>query len=180
LSDRSYWGTNELVQRQRLWALATAGASDGDWILCLDGDETITNIERLPRAIALAGLDDQVDGISFNLYDMWDADHYRSDPLWRQDKFWIMCVKYRASFKYVWRDWRLHCGRFPMNACTRHYNEHAMVIQHWGFSRPEDRRTKYERYLQADPDGKFGSLAQYRSIVDEQPRLLRFDALNLT
>jgi hypothetical protein len=50
-----------------------------------------------------------------------------------------------------------------------------MAIQHWGWSRPEDRKAKYERYMKADPEGKNGSLAQYRSILDPKPALRRFE-----
>jgi glycosyltransferase involved in cell wall biosynthesis len=174
-SEQSYWGTNELRQRKWMWELATKDANDDDWILCLDADETITNIQRLPRVTQLVGLDERVDGISFNMYDMWDAEHYRADGMWSVEKYWIMCVKYRSQTEYVWRQWDLHCGRFPMNACARHYSEPAMVIQHWGLSRPQDRQIKYERYMKADPDGKYGSVVQYRSILDEHPVLKKFN-----
>jgi glycosyltransferase involved in cell wall biosynthesis len=175
-SDRSYWGTNELRQRKFLWELATHEAKDGDWILCLDADETVTNIHMLPELIKLADNDPRIDGIAFNLYDMWDGQNYRSDSLWNaHERYWVMCVKYSPKREYRWRQTSLHCGRFPLNACTCHYSEPSIAIQHWGWSRPEDRKAKYLRYMEADPEGKNGSLLQYASILDKEPHLVKFE-----
>jgi glycosyltransferase involved in cell wall biosynthesis len=175
-SDRSYWGINELRQRKFLWELATHEAKDGDFILCLDADETIANIDKLPKLIELIDNDKRIDGISFNLYDMWDSENYRSDSLWNaHERYWVMCVKYDPKREYSWRETALHCGRFPTDACISHYCEPSMKIQHWGWSRPEDRQKKYERYMKADPGGKDGNLQQYLSILDPEPQIRRFE-----
>lgn len=172
-SDRSYWGSDELRQRKFLWELATHGAGDGDWILCLDADETIPNIELLPEKLKQAE-QYSCDGLGFNLYDMWSPTHYRDDALWSaHTRDWVMCVRYDASREYIWRNTTLHCGRFPVNACTR-IGQTGMALQHWGWSLPEDRKEKFERYMRADPEGKNGILAQYRSILDPKPNLKEF------
>lgn len=172
-SDRSYWGTNELRQRKFLWHLAVGEAKEGDWILCLDADETIPNIELLLERIKQAEQYD-CDGLGFNLYDMWSQTHYRDDELWNaHTRDWVMCVRYDANREYIWRNTPLHCGRFPLNACTT-IGQTGMRIQHWGWSRPEDREAKYRRYMEADPEGKNGSLEQYRSILDPNPNLKEF------
>ncbi len=172
-ASESLWGINELKRRQQLWTLAEMVAKDGDWFLCLDADETIQDIWKLPEKIKLA---DQygADGLSFNLYDMWDETHYRDDELWNaHTRDWVMCVKYDANRKYIWRDTPLHCGRFPLNAWMT-VGQTGLAIQHWGWSRPEDREAKYRRYMEADPEGKNGSLAQYKSILDPNPNLKEF------
>ncbi len=175
-SIQSYWGTDELRQRKRLWAMVKLEVKKNDWILCLDADETLTNPEKLREAIMFADLHPEVDAIAFPLYDMWDETHYRDDEHWNaHTREWVMCVKYDPNREYVWRETPLHCGRFPLNACTNAVMVEGMAIQHWGWSRAPDREAKYKRYMAADPEGKSGSLAQYRSILDPEPVLRRFE-----
>lgn len=174
VSEKSYWGTDELKQRKRLWKLATEKAGDGGWILCLDADETFAqgHIEKLPAIVANAesiGLD----AIGFNLFDMWDEEHYRDDSWWTAHKRqWIMCMRYHEGVDYKWRETALHCGRFPL--VDTWPVKSGLHLQHWGWSRAEDRRVKYERYMRADPKGEFGVMAQYKSILDETPNLVPF------
>jgi glycosyltransferase involved in cell wall biosynthesis len=170
-SIRSYWGTNELKQRKLLWELATY--EKPDWILCLDADETIPRIDLLPDKIELA---EQYgcDGLAFNLYDMWDEKHYRDDELWNaHTRDWVMCVRYNPAKEYIWRETQLHCGRFPLNACEQ-VGQTGLAIQHWGWAREADREAKYKRYMQSDPEGEYGCMEQYQSILDEKPTLMRF------
>lgn len=174
-SDRSYWGTNELRQRKFLWELATHGARDGDWILCLDADETFDKPE-LVKSYALMADNAECNGLGFPLYDMWSETHYRDDSLWNAHlRNWVMAVKYEEGKEMYWRETTLHCGRFPMNAGCK-IATCPVRLQHWGWSRAEDRQIKYERYMKADLDGKSGNLAQYQSIIDEAPNLRRFEA----
>jgi glycosyltransferase involved in cell wall biosynthesis len=173
-SDRSYWGTNELRQRKFLWELATHEAKPGDWILCLDADETFDRPDLIREYIQKAEAAG-CNSLAFPLYDMWSPTHYRDDELWNaHTRDWVMCVRYDSSRDYVWRNTTLHCGRFPVNACAR-IGQTGMALQHWGWSRPEDRKAKYLRYMEADPEGKNGSLEQYRSILDPNPNLRRFE-----
>lgn len=175
-SDRSYWGTNELKQRKFLWELATHEAKTGDWILCLDADELLCGIGYLLQIIGWAESIENCNGVSFPLFDMWDETHYRHDDLWNaHTRPWIMCVRYDEKKEYSWRKSTLHCGRFPENACTKTSFTESVRIQHWGWSRLDDRQTKYDRYMQADLNGKNGNLAQYQSILDENPNLRRFE-----
>lgn len=173
-SRESLWGKNELEQRKRLWDAAISGAVFGDWILCLDADETIPQIDLLPGKIELAeGYN--CDGLSFNLYDMWDKTHYRDDELWNaHTRDWVTCVRYEPNKEYVWRETPLHCGRFPLNACDV-IGQTGLAIQHWGWAREADRQAKYKRYIAADPKGGSGSMAQYKSILDPKPTLRRFE-----
>jgi len=171
-SDRSYWGTNELKQRKFLWELATHGARESDWIICLDADETFDHPE-LVKSYILQADNAGCNGLGFPLYDMWSETHYRNDELWNAHlRPWVMAVKYEKKDWY-WRETALHCGRFPMNAGCK-IATCPVRIQHWGWSRPEDRRIKFDRYMKADPNGKNGSLEQYLSIMDENPNLRRF------
>jgi glycosyltransferase involved in cell wall biosynthesis len=173
-SDRSYWGTDELKQRKFLWYLVTKEAEPGEWILCLDADETIPLYELLPDITEKV---DSIncDGIGFRLYDMWNETHYRDDEWWRGHKgSWTMLVKYDPGKQYVWCETPLHCGRFPKNAVDR-LAQTEVAVQHWGWSRPEDREVKYRRYMKVDPVGEWGFIEQYLSILDPDPKLVKFE-----
>jgi glycosyltransferase involved in cell wall biosynthesis len=172
-SDRSYWGTDELRQRKFLWELVTHEAKDGDWIFILDADETIPLMQFVPQI--LKTIKNQCDGLAFRLYDMWNETHYRDDEWWiGHYGCWPMIVQYHKNKEYIWNNTPLHCGRFPKNA-IEWTAQCEIAIQHWGWSRPEDRQKKYERYMKADPEGKWGFMGQYQSILDPNPNLRRFD-----
>lgn len=172
-SIQSYWGTNELKQRKLLWELATHEADFGDWILCLDADETFDKPELLREYIQKADAAG-CNCLVFPLYDMWDAEHYRDDYYWQgHNGLWPFCVKYE-DIDYFWKETPLHCGRFPMNAVNR-MAPCPIRVQHWGWARPEDRQEKYERYMKSDPNGVYGCMEQYKSIMDVNPVLRRFN-----
>ena len=171
-SIQSYWGTNELKQRKLLWELATHEAQFGDWILCLDADETFDKPELLREYIQKADAAG-CNSLAFPLYDMWSETHYRDDYYWQaHNSVWPFCVKHE-DLDYFWKETPLHCGRFPMNAINR-IASCPIKIKHWGWARPEDRQEKYERYMRADPKGEIGVLGQYESILDSNPTLRRF------
>lgn len=171
-SIQSYWGTDELKQRKRLWELATQVADFGDWILCLDADETFDKPELLRDYIQKANVAG-CNCLAFPLYDMWDVEHYRDDYYWQgHNRLWPYCVKYE-DLDYFWKETPLHCGRFPMNAINK-IATCPIRIQHWGWAKPEDRREKYERYMKSDPNGEYGCMEQYKSILDANPVLRRF------
>ena len=172
-SDKSYWGTNELHQRQLLWELANGSADSGDWFLNLDADETIFDIHKLRDIVDKADSMGH-DGISFNLYDMWSETHYRDDSLWNaHSREWIMCIKHDDHIDYKWNEMPLHCGRFPLNVGFKCMPS-RLKLQHWGWAKEEDRVKKYARYMAIDPEGKHGILEQYKSIIDVNPNLKEF------
>lgn len=171
------WTTNELLRRKQVWDMATSICEDGDWILSLDADETITNIEDLPRLIEFAEDMPDVVAIGTPLYDMWTPTHYRDDELWCGHKRdWFMCVRYLKDKQYTWRGTPLHCHRIPIDAHLggRVIKTPSMVVRHWGWAKPEDREVKYKRYMECDPKGEYGNLAQYLSILDDNPNLKEF------
>lgn len=171
-SDRSYWGTNELRQRKFLWELATYEAKLGDWILCLDADETFDKPKLLRDYIKKAEAAG-CNSLAFSLYDMWNPTHYRDDEFWQaHNGVWPFCVKYE-DLDYFWKETPLHCGRFPMNAINK-IAACPIRIQHWGWARLDDRQDKYDRYIRSDPKGEYGCLSQYQSILDPSPVLRRF------
>lgn len=169
------WDQDESELRRELWKVATHAAGDGGWVLCLDADETLEpdTLNQIRRLLPIAEYNG-ADSLGFRLHDMWSETHFRDDDLWAAHRrLWPMLVRYDASRLYRWSEKTLHGGRFPLNAATKLYDS-GYRIQHWGWSRPEDRTRKHERYMRIDPDGKNGVLAQYQSILDEDPRLSRW------
>ena len=170
----SLWESNELALRKELWRLTTEQANDGDWILCLDADELFVSghmeyIKYLCKVLPIG-----VNGIGFRLHDMWSDTKYRDDEHWQAHKYlWPMMVRYRKGFDYQWLEKPLHCGRFPANASNSCYPT-MIPIKHMGWSREADREKKFERYMRIDPCGENGILAQYQSIMDENPTLREF------
>lgn len=176
INEIPLWEKNEQQARQKLWEMAAAGARPDDWILCLDADETIDRIDGLREFLENVSQNYPArDGLAFKLYDMWSPTHYRDDRLWSaHNRAWVMAVKFDPRRPYRWNQRALHCGRFPVNAVTG-YVMSPLRIQHWGWSDPEFRRFKYERYLRVDPQGIYGSMEQYQSIMDPDPVLVEFE-----
>lgn len=166
---------NEVLLRKHLWGLAEAARPD--WILCLDADETFEGGSLAWLRTDLSDADMAgADAVAFRLFDMWDASHYRDDALWTAHRrWWTLCVRWRPDFPYRWRETAQHCGRFPVNAGGVKVACSPVRVQHWGWARPEDRERKFRRYMSLDPDGKHGSLAQYRSIMDPEPNLVEWE-----
>lgn len=162
---------DEWRARSKLWDLTVA--TNPQWILALDADEAFEPDGQgdIPGIVRTAE-NLQADTVSFPLYDLWgDEDHYRDDRLWNAHKRqWAVMMRYRPGVVYHWREQAHHCGRLPVNIGHRVLNS-SLRLLHYGWMRSEDRRRKYERYMALDPDGRWGSLAQYQSILDERPHL---------
>ncbi|MFZ5626394.1 MAG: glycosyltransferase family 2 protein [Bacillota bacterium] len=162
---------NEIVLRQQQW-LETI-KTEPDWILALDADEVFE--DRIYSEFSSLINQTEYDWIAFRLYDMWDEDHYREDEYWQAHlTYRPFLVRYIPSFPYVWQETALHCGRFPRNITELPGLASAIRIKHYGWARPVDRIAKYHRYLILDPEGKFGNIKQYQSILDPNPRLLKW------
>jgi len=173
-SKDSLWEQDEKSLRESLWKLTVSRANKGDWILCLDADELFVEDHLPVIKYHLESINEAVDGLGFNLHDMWSETQYRNDSLWcGHNNFWCMAVRYDDSKHYEFLDKKLHCGRFPMNASKAMYPT-MLPIKHMGWAKEVDRRTKYDRYQRVDPNGEFGMKAQYESILDDNPNLTPF------
>ncbi|OGQ79018.1 MAG: hypothetical protein A2289_22415 [Deltaproteobacteria bacterium RIFOXYA12_FULL_58_15] len=76
---------------------------------------------------------------------------------------------------YRWRETALHCGRLPENILELPHRASDLRIRHLGWAREADRVAKYQRYMETDPEGRYGDLAQYRSILDLTPRCIPWE-----
>ena len=169
VSNRESGFSNEWELRKQQWELTLA--TDPDWILCLDADEQFEQAarERIRRLVNQT----LYDVVCFRLYDMWDADHYRSDGCWTAHRrYFPLLVRYQPHMSYHWRQTPVHRGRFPQDVLTLPVYRSDLRVKHLGWMDPGDRLRKYRRYREADPQGKYGVSAQYESILDPHPHLV--------
>lgn len=158
--------------RRLQWELTVA--TRPDWILNLDADELFE--DRMVMAVRSLVDQDEVDLLGFRLYDMWDEEHYRADPLWTaHERSWPFLVRWNPNMADAWRTMDHHCGRWPLSVDGLRGRGAPQRVKHLGWSRPADRQAKYERYMVNDPEGRWGSLAQYQSILDPEPNLVPWE-----
>ena len=144
------------------------------WILSLDADEVLEDSfeEKLKTLLTI----DNVDVYNFKLYDMWSETEYREDLYWSAHKVYRpFMVRFQPKFRYRFKRTNQHCGRLPKNIRWLINANVDVKIKHFGWSREEDRRAKYDRYMELDKDGKCGNLKQYESILDANPNLKKFE-----
>lgn len=162
---------NEVNLRKQLWDMTVK--TNPDWILCLDADEVFENkVEYELKNIINQPYYDYYD---FRLYDFWDKEHYREDKYWFAHKnYRSFLVRYQPNFKYVWNETPIHCGRLPLNIYNLPGAISNLRIKHYGWSNEKERREKHSRYMKHDPEGKFGIMKQYESILDKAPSLIKW------
>ena len=162
---------NEVLLRKQQWELTIS--TNPDWILCLDADEMFE--DKVKDEIRSLINQPYYDYFSFRLYDFWNDTHYREDTYWQAHKFFrIFLIRYQPTYKYIWHEAPIHCGRLPANIAQLPGAVSHLRIKHFGWADLEDRKRKYKRYMQSDPDGKYGNIKQYRSILDADPHLVKW------
>lgn len=159
---------NEVSLRKQHWELTLE--TNPDWVLLLDADEMFE--ERAVQEIKILASNPGVEVYSFRLYDMWNEENFRDDRLWSaHQRYWARMVRFVPGFPYRWLENPLHCGGLPRNIHDMKAASSSLRIKHFGWMKPADRLTKYYRYKKADPEGKYGNMDQYLSILDPKPRL---------
>ncbi len=163
---------NEIALRKQQWEETIR--TNPEWIINLDADEMFEN--RFKQDVKNLVAIPNVDGYCFRLFDFWSETHYRSDRYWcaHQNYQWLFLIRYHPqSTPFQWRETQQHCGRFPILPlqCLK---KSTLRIKHFGWAKPEDRLTKYNRYKKLDPDAKYGWKEQYESILDTNPNLIEW------
>lgn len=163
--------SNEIELRKQQWQATIA--AEPDWILNLDADEVLDDVFLREKDQLLNQAD--LDLYSFRLFDFWDEERYREDQYWQAHLFYRpFLLRYQPAFPYEWRETPVHCGRFPENIFQLPNGISSVRIKHFGWARAEDRIRKYERYRQQDPEAIYGQKAQYESILDPDPKLIKW------
>lgn len=162
---------NEVELRQQQWREATATCPD--WILNLDADQLWE--ERFASVVRELTEQDEIDVFCFRLFDFWDEEHFREDEHWNAHlSYRPFLMRYRPDFQAQWKDAPIHCGHFPTNVWSLPAARSELRLKHFGWATPQLRESKYRRYQQLDPEGRYGDRAQYESILDANPRLIRW------
>ncbi|KWX84302.1 glycosyl transferase family 2 [Paenibacillus riograndensis] len=159
--------------RRTLWELAVS--TDPDWLLSVDADEFYE--EEAKREMRRLIDQDVYDWVAFRLYDFWGGTtHYREDEHWNiHTKHTRTLVRYLPQFYYFTPQMDHHVPRLPLSYAVLPGFLTELRVKHYGWALPpEALREKYDRYMELDPAGKWGSLEQYASILDEKPRLVEW------
>ncbi|MFJ5714169.1 glycosyltransferase family 2 protein [Neobacillus sp. NPDC093127] len=163
---------NEIELRKQQWEETLK--TNPDWILNLDADEMfepkfVFEVQKLLEQ-------EDVDVFHFRLYDFWNDTHYREDRFWRSHlTYRPFLARFREHFDYTWRETPQHCGRFPENIFELPNRISPLRLLHFGWAKPSDRIEKFQRYMELDPEGLYGNVDQYLSILDENPVLIRWE-----
>lgn len=162
----------EYKLRQKQWRETVK--TNPDWILALDADEMFE--DKIIPEISKMLNQTEFDVFSFRLYDFWDEYRYREDRWWQAHLFYRpLLVRYVPGFPYRWKETPQHCGRLPCNITELNCAISPLRVKHFGWAKPKDREFKYKRYLKLDPHGEFGIPEQYKSIMDPNPNLVRWE-----
>ena len=162
---------NEILLRKQLWQMTID--TKPDWILFLDADEIFE--DKIIESINLIINQRYYDYYCFRLYDMWDESHYREDDYWQAHKIYRpFIIRYQPNFNYAWNEKALHCGRLPSNIFILNGECCEVRLKHLGWSTKKLREDKYKRYLELDPEGKYGNMEQYISILKDDPNLVEW------
>lgn len=163
--------SNEIALRKQQWSETIK--RNPDWMLILDADEIFEDAFKNEVRTMIENVD--VDSYIFRLFDFWDEENYRDDKLWcAHYTYRCFLTRYQKNFVYRWKETAQHCGRMPENILGLPIGKSEMRLKHYGWARLSDRLNKYERYMKLDPDGRFGILEQYKSILDSNPNLVKW------
>lgn len=163
--------------RTLLWQIASSGTGASDWVIMLDADEIIDPPGAWLRGTLAAVAEQGFTMVSVPFFDLWDdREHYRDDRLWTAHRrLWPIAVRPLPGldYRYAMRDH--HVGRWPTYALPT-LGDHGCTLDgvrilHLGWLQRADRERKYLRYRELDPEGRWGSQAQYDSILDPAPHL---------
>jgi glycosyltransferase involved in cell wall biosynthesis len=170
-NDKSLF-ENEVMLRKKQWNCTIA--TNPDWIMFLDADDMLD--DEIIRVKKWLMDNNSVDAYCFRLYDFWKDGYYRDDEYWSaHHRYTPFMIRYQPYFKYRFKNFRQHCGRMPKNILMLPFvNLPTIKVKHFGWLRDDDKINKYNRYRLLDPNGKFGNLKQYDSILDKEPNLVKF------
>lgn len=157
--------------RSLLWQAALT--CEPDWLLAVDADELYDDDAKS----AMRSLIDQdrYDWVAFRLYDMWGGTtHYRDDEHWNAHRRHTMTLVRRLpGYPCDFPPMNHHVPRLPPVYAALPGLRTDFRIQHLGWAGGwEERIRKYHRYKRLDPDCRWGSAAQYESILDVEPNLV--------
>jgi glycosyltransferase involved in cell wall biosynthesis len=162
--------------RALAWGNLENYAKPGDWIIAIDCDEMLYNVNDFENAnISTVLSKSEFDVVNVRFYHMWSETHYRVDKLWApNNSSRIFRFKEGAGFQNK----ALACGSEPTYVPQwirqrNYWKDSGLVMQHLGYTYDEDKKSKYERYSTLD-GGQFHALNHINSIIDPNPVLIQW------
>lgn len=163
--------SNEIILRKQQWEETIK--TNPEWIVFLDADQLFESKAKDNLTELLN--QNHFDVLYFRLYDFWDDKHYREDKFWNAHSIYRpFILRYIPNFNYVWRETAQHCGSFPYSITTLPGLASNLRVKHMGWAKEEDRIHKYKRYMELY-EGKYGNTEQYNAVLDENPRLIKWE-----
>jgi glycosyltransferase involved in cell wall biosynthesis len=160
--------------RKYAWLNLENHAKEGDWVIAIDCDEMLYNINDLENQEIRSILEaSDKDVVNVRFYHMWNQLQYRVDKLWAPNNS-SRIFRYISNGTFL--DKALACGSEPTYVFQwikqNNYLLHSgLIMQHLGYVNNADKESKYERYSQLD-GGKFHNLNHINSIIDPNPVLI--------
>ncbi|MFC5403518.1 glycosyltransferase [Cohnella soli] len=160
--------------RTLLWQAAMS--TEPDWLLSVDADELYE--ERAVASMRSLIDQDRYDWVAFRFHDFWNGlTHYRDDELWNiHTRPTMTLVRAILGFPCPYPQRDHHVPRLPYSYAALPGLETDLRVKHLGWAGGwEEKIAKYRRYKALDPEGRWGSLAQYESIIDFNPKLTKWE-----
>lgn len=157
------WG-KESSARAELWELAMTQVQGDDWILICDADQELVGD---PRPLMLTR---DCNSWAWPLYDMWNEKEYREDAFWRGHliaRAWMVAPnRVPEGWQPEWSPRGVHPGHLPMNYPAMVGLAPPDVFWlHWGWSKEEHRKQKYEQYMKESHQLSPAERAHVESII---------------
>lgn len=159
-----YGGWDDAANRNRL--LAAALAVQPSWVLSLDADELLASDDAAAlRAFLLDGADPTCAYLlrAFRMID--DLEHYDDVGLWVGRLF-------APRPGHVFPSGRLHFAPIPTAIPRQRWRRTTLRIQHRAGMTAAQRRARYEKYRQADPNREWQR--SYAHLLDDPGRVRRW------
>lgn len=172
-TDEPLFTVDEGKLRQIGWNNLNKHAIKGDWILCIDADEIVWPTTKPIMDLVRTN---RYDVIALEFINMWTPTHYRVDKLWKP----MYCTKlFRYMEGGVIKDRKLACGSEPTYVekaikMGRWLKDSGLKIQHLGYMRDDDKKAKYDRYMEID-GGKYHAGSHIKSIMDKKIELVEWN-----
>ena len=143
INERPKFWEHEGKARQEHLEWMDQFCQEGDWVLALDADETISTPEDLENVISSAEKMRDT-AVTLPLYEFWTDVDYRIDGAW---------FGTQTPRLYKWQpggqinDLPMGCGSEPTYVrSARFFRQNRCHLLHWGYVREEDRIRKHAAY----------------------------------
>lgn len=176
VNKESLFATNEGLLRANAWKNLEQHASEGDWVIAIDCDEMLYNINNLSSNDIRIVLDKSpFDVVNVRFYHMWNRSQYRVDKLWAPNNS-SRIFRFKTDGQFL--DRKLACGSEPTYVIEdikrkNYWLNSGLIMQHLGYVNDDDKQNKYMRYMNLDK-GEFHNIKHIESIIDANPILINW------